>query len=130
MIFKISAKKQTRKIKFLPGQKKFSTQNFQCFIPFSTFYHYSVETCSEIGIKSWLFQRSVLYLVFFAFFVKNFVIHFLCRTNDPEQMSGSSQTYLFNSNYNIDPSSSLLGNSKICVSFAIKYMLLGMRGQS
>ena len=23
-------------------------------IPFYTFYHYSVETCSEIGIKSWL----------------------------------------------------------------------------
>ena len=29
---------------------------------------------------------------------------FLCRKNGPEQMSGSSQTYLFNSNYNIDPS--------------------------
>ena len=28
----------------------------------------------------------------------------LCRKNGPERMFGSSQTYLFNSNYNIAPS--------------------------
>ena len=76
------------------------------FIPFSTFLHCSVETCSEIGIKSWLFQRSVLFLVFFKCFAKNFVISFFYVEKDPERMFGSTQTCLFNSSYNIDPSSS------------------------
>ena len=39
----------------------------------------------------------------FRIFVKNFVIHFVSRKNDPERMSGSCQTYLFNSSNNIDP---------------------------
>ena len=39
-------------------------------------------------------------------------------------MSGSSQTYLFNSNYNIDPSTMVIRQLKICVSFADKYIYL------
>ena len=34
----------------------------------------------------------------FRIFCQNFV----CRKHGPGRMSGSSQTYLFNSNYNID----------------------------
>ena len=42
----------------------------------------------------------------------------LCRKNDPERMSGSSETYLFNSSYNIDLSNKVTRRLKICVSFA------------
>ena len=49
----------------------------------------------------------------FRIFVKNFVIHFfLCRKNGPERMSRSSQTYLFNTNYNIDPSTMVTSHFK------------------
>ena len=64
----------------------------------------------------------MLFLVFFAFFDKKIVIHFLYRKNGPGRISGSSQTYLFNSNYNIDPSSMVIRHLKICVSFADKYI--------
>ena len=63
----------------------------------------------------------MLFLVFFTFFVKNLFFILLCQTNGPEQMFGSSQTYLFNSNYNIDPSTMVIRHLKICVSFADKY---------
>ena len=55
-------------------------------------------------------------------FIKNFVIHFLCRKNDPERTSGSSRTYFFNLIYNIDPSTMVTRRLKICVSFADKYI--------
>ena len=48
----------------------------------------------------------------FRIFVKNFAIHFLCRKTGLERMSGSSQTYLFNSNYNIDPSTMVIRQFK------------------
>ena len=48
----------------------------------------------------------------FRIFVKNFVIHFVMSKNGPERMSGSSQTYLFNSNYNIDPSTMVIRHFK------------------
>ena len=37
---------------------------------------------------------------------------FCYAKNGPERMSGSSQTYLFNSNYNIDPSTMAIRHSK------------------
>ena len=48
----------------------------------------------------------------FHIFVKKIVIHFVSRKNDPERMSGSSQTYLFNSSYNIDPSTMVIRHFK------------------
>ena len=48
----------------------------------------------------------------FRIFVKNFVIYILCRKKCLERMSGSSQTYLFNSNYNIDPSTMVIRQFK------------------
>ena len=50
--------------------------------------------------------------VFRIFCKKKNVIHFLCRKNGPERMSGSSQTYLFNLNFNIDPSTMVIRNFK------------------
>ena len=50
--------------------------------------------------------------VFRIFFVKNFVIHFVGRKNDPDRMSGSSQTYLCHSRNNIDPSTMVIRNLK------------------
>ena len=44
----------------------------------------------------------------FRIFVKNCVIHFVMSKKCPEQMSGSSHTYLFNSNYYIDPSTMVI----------------------
>ena len=43
--------------------------------------------------------------------------------NAPERMSGSSQIYLFNSTFNIDPSTMVIRHLKICVSFADKYRI-------
>ena len=54
----------------------------------------------------------MLFLVFFAFFVKNYVIHFVMSKNYPERLSGSSQKYSFNSNYIIDPSTMVIGHFK------------------
>ena len=48
----------------------------------------------------------------FRIFVKHFVIHFYVEKNGPERMSGSSQTYVFNANYNIDPSTMVIGHFK------------------
>ena len=58
----------------------------------------------------------------FRIFVKNLYLILLCRKNGPERIFGSSQTYLFNSNYNIDPSTMVIRHIKICVSFADKYI--------
>ena len=41
-------------------------------------------------------------------------------------MSGSSQTYLFNSNYKIDPPTMVIRQLKICVSFADKYITVSI----
>ena len=38
-------------------------------------------------------------------------------------MSGSGETYVFNSIYNIDPSNKVTGLLKICVSFADQYSI-------
>ena len=57
-------------------------------------------------------QRSVLFLFFFAFFVKKFAFQFFLSKNSPERMSESSQTYLFNSNYNTDPSTMVIRHFK------------------
>ena len=57
----------------------------------------------KVGAVFWCFSH---------FLSNNFVIHFLCRKNGPERMSGSSQTYLFNSNLNIDPSSMVIRHFK------------------
>ena len=41
----------------------------------------------------------------FSQFCQKFCYLFLlCQNNDPERMSGSSETYFFNSSYNINPS--------------------------
>ena len=98
-----------KKKNFFVRTEKILYSKFQMF---HTVFHFLTFFCCEIGIKSWLFQRSVLFLVFFAFFVNNFVIHFLMSKNDPERMSESSQTYLFNSNYNIDPSTMVIRHFK------------------
>ena len=50
--------------------------------------------------------------MFFQIFCKKNVIHFFMSKNGPERMSGSSQTYLFNSNYNIDPSTMVIRHFK------------------
>ena len=55
-------------------------------------------------------------------FVKTFVIHFVMSKQWSDRMSGSCQTYSFNSNYNIDPSIMVIRHLKICVSFADKYI--------
>ena len=50
----------------------------------------------------------------FRNFVQNIVLHFVRSKlrNDPERMSGSIITYLFNSNYNIEPSTKITGHFK------------------
>ena len=55
--------------------------------------------------------------VFRIFCHKNCNSFFMSK-NGSERMSGSSQTYLCNSNYNIDPSTMVIRHS-----FADKYML-------
>ena len=51
--------------------------------------------------------------VFFAFLSKNSNSYFLSRQNDPERPSGSSRTHLFNSSYNIDPSTMVIRRFEI-----------------
>ena len=43
--------------------------------------------------------------------------------NAPERMSGPSQIYLFNSFFNIDPSTMVIRHLKLCVSFVDKYRI-------
>ena len=50
--------------------------------------------------------------VFRIFLSKIMQFVLLCRQNGPERMTGSSQTYLFNSNYNIDPSTMVIRHFK------------------
>ena len=45
---------------------------------------------------------------FSHFLSKILYIILLCLKTGPERMSGSGQTYLFNSNYNIDPSTMVI----------------------
>ena len=51
-------------------------------------------------------------LVFFALFVKNFGNHIFVKKNGPERLSGSSQTYLFSSIYNIDQATVVIRHFK------------------
>ena len=53
-----------------------------------------------------------VYGVFLIFCPKNCNPFFFMSKNGPERMSGSSQTYLFNSNYNIDPSTIVIRHFK------------------
>ena len=50
--------------------------------------------------------------VFRFFCQKKCSSFFYVKKNGPEQMSGSSQTCLFNSNYNIDPSTMVIRHLK------------------
>ena len=52
-----------------------------------------------------------VFVVFRIFCQKKCISCFYVK-NGPEQMSGSSQTYVFNSNYNIDPSSMVIRHFK------------------
>ena len=49
----------------------------------------------------------------FCNFVKILVIHFVMSKNNLERMSGSSETYLFNSGYNIDLSNMVIRSFNI-----------------
>ena len=93
MIFKIG------KQSFLPGQKKYLLKISNVLYRFSTFIPYSVEACSDWNQIMALSTVGAV-LVFFTFFVMS--------KKWSERMSGSSQTYLFNSNYNIDPSTMVI----------------------
>ena len=52
-------------------------------------------------------------VLYFSHFCKKDVNHFLSRKHDPERKSVSSQTYLFNSSYNIDLSTMVTRRFKI-----------------
>ena len=54
---------------------------------------------------------AVFFLFFFSFLSKILSSIFLCQTNGPVRMFASSQTYLFNSNYNIDPSTMVINQA-------------------
>ena len=59
----------------------------------------------ETGFKSKLIQRLALFLMFFLNFMKIKCKSFCyVEKKDPGRMSRSSQTYLLNSRYNIEPS--------------------------
>ena len=48
----------------------------------------------------------------FRIFCQKICNSFFMSKNGPERMFGSSQTYLFNSNYNIDPSTIVIKQFK------------------
>ena len=52
------------------------------------------------------------FLCVFRIFCQKNCNSFFYQTSGPERMSVSSQTYLFNSNYNIDPSTMVIRRFK------------------
>ena len=68
---------------------------------------------------------STVFLVIFPFCHNIFNSQCFIKPNDPIPMSGSSQTYSFNTCCNFESSTKVNRNLKMCVSFADEYSKMG-----